>query len=255
MSIANVAINNTFYEWMSRTDQVIVEVNKMIEGQYITTGNITISYSGTGPALNVLGGLTRTLVLEVGPGSAAYPSITQYGSGNSNCGIYFPAANTVGLSTSGTLRWTLDSSGNVGINVSSPTSKLHVAGTANVTGAATIGGNVAIKKASANYELEVLGDIYASGNFITESDARVKENVSPITNALDIINQMQGVEFIKKDTKAAGIGFIAQDVQKVLPQIVIGKETLGINYPSVVAVLVEAIKELADEISILKNRK
>jgi len=67
------------------------------------------------------------LANEVPAGSASAPAI--YPTGDSNTGIFFPAADTVGVSTAGAERLRVDSAGNVGIGTSSPTNLLAVSGT------------------------------------------------------------------------------------------------------------------------------
>ena len=70
--------------------------------------------------------------------------------------------------------------------------------------------------------LTVIGDVVAFG---TPSDISFKENIKPIENALDKVEKLQGVTFDWKESDSIldikqDIGFIAQDVQKVLPELV-----------------------------------
>jgi hypothetical protein len=96
---------------------------------------------------------------------------------------------------------------------------------------------------------------------LPSSDKNLKTNITPIENALDKVLSLEGVEFdfisgvncgyLKKHQ----IGLIAQDVKKVIPEVV-GKNndgTLGVSYQHLVAVLIEAIKEQQQEIEELKK--
>jgi hypothetical protein len=97
------------------------------------------------------------------------------------------------------------------------------------------------------------GDIVADGNVTAYSDARLKENVRTIDGALDKVSQMRGVYF-DKDGKA-GTGVIAQEIEKVLPEVVLDGEYKSVAYGNLVGVLIEAIKELKKEIDELKSYK
>lgn len=92
----------------------------------------------------------------------------------------------------------------------------------------------------------------ASGNVVnTASDISLKKNIEPITNALEKVLNLKGVYFEWKDGCAGGesrkIGFIAQDVEKIVPELVHehndGVKT--VHYKDITALLVEAIKELS----------
>jgi len=88
----------------------------------------------------------------------------------------------------------------------------------------------------------------------TFSDRRWKTNIKPIDNALDKLNQINGVYFNWKNTGKRSIGFIAQDVQKVLPEIV-NKDSngyLSLDYSKVTALLVNAVKE--QEHNVVQNK-
>ena len=92
---------------------------------------------------------------------------------------------------------------------------------------------------------------------ITEtSDERLKTDIVPLTNALDIVQQLNGKAFVK-DGKAS-IGLIAQQVQEVLPQVVVTAsdemQTLSVQYGNIVAVLIEAVKEQQKQIEELKAK-
>lgn len=107
-------------------------------------------------------------------------------------------------------------------------------------------------------DLTVKGDVIAYGS---PSDKKYKENIKPIENALDKAMQLQGVTFDWKDSDSIldikeDIGFIAQDVQEVLPELVrdSGKGNLSLRYQGITPILLEAIKELKAEIEELKKQ-
>ncbi len=95
--------------------------------------------------------------------------------------------------------------------------------------------------------------VYADA-FIYNSDRAFKENIKPIENALDTALSLNGVTYnLKKDGRAS-IGFIAQEVEAILPELVDGEEgAKGVNYGQVVAVLTEAMKEQQEQINLLRQ--
>ena len=94
--------------------------------------------------------------------------------------------------------------------------------------------------------LKVNGKMYAT-KFITSSDGRLKTDIRPLNNALGMVLSLQGKQYrlIDEAVNQTDIGLIAQDVEKVLPQIVSQSEDgyKAIAYQSLTAVLIEAIKE------------
>jgi collagen type VII alpha len=97
------------------------------------------------------------------------------------------------------------------------------------------------------------GTATASGDLIAYSDARVKTNIKSINNSLEKVLKLNGVTYnrIDSEDKSTKIGFIAQDVEKVVPEVVTydGKiDRYGISYGNVAALLVEAIKEQQTQI-------
>ena len=105
--------------------------------------------------------------------------------------------------------------------------------------------------------LIAVGNITAGGDVITNSDERLKSNIRPIENALDIVCSLNG-KIYTKDGKDDQIGLIAQDVAKVLPQMVHTAqdemETKSVNYQNMVALLIESVKELRAEVAELKGK-
>ena len=112
------------------------------------------------------------------------------------------------------------------------------------------------------------GDFHANGNVIaystTISDERLKENVEQVTGALDMLDQVRGVTFDRKDTGKKSAGVIAQELEKVMPYAIYetalplktGSEDdvyKLVEYDALHAVLIEAIKELRAEVETLKN--
>jgi len=99
------------------------------------------------------------------------------------------------------------------------------------------------------------GDFTAAGNVNSASDERLKENIETIPNALDKVLALRGVEFNKIETpEKRDIGLIAQEVEKILPEVV-SEDSEGlksISYANLVGLLIEAIKEQQEQIQKLK---
>jgi len=72
-----------------------------------------------------------------------------------------------------------------------------------------------------------------------------KDNVRTYENALDTVNRLRGVSFDWKDSGKPSVGLIAEEVAKVVPEVVAYNDgsATGVNYASLVGVLVEAVKE------------
>ena len=99
--------------------------------------------------------------------------------------------------------------------------------------------------------------VVASGNITAFSDARLKDNITKIPDALNKLNRLKGVTFTRKDLASDKqyAGLIAQDVQKVLPEAVATTEgdIIAVDYNGVIGLLVEAIKELNNRIDKLER--
>jgi microcompartment protein CcmK/EutM len=87
------------------------------------------------------------------------------------------------------------------------------------------------------------GNVYA--NSFVPSSIAYKDNVRTYENALDTVNKLRGVRFDWKDSGKPSVGLIAEEVEKVVPEVVAHDEgnATGVNYASLVGVLVEAVKE------------
>jgi hypothetical protein len=100
--------------------------------------------------------------------------------------------------------------------------------------------------------VRVLYNLSVAGTITESSSIALKENISPITNALDSIAKLVGVTYDRKDGSAKNrAGLIKEEVEKVIPNIV---NDDGIQYTNLIAYLVESIKELKFEIDTLKGK-
>lgn len=112
----------------------------------------------------------------------------------------------------------------------------------------TDGTNIAVYNGSAN------GSITAS-DFLYSSDARLKDNVAPLSESLTKIEALQGVSFDWKQGGEANIGFIAQEVENIIPELVVTDSETGlkaVKYGNMVALLVEAVKAQQVQIEALQ---
>jgi hypothetical protein len=150
--------------------------------------------------------------------------------------LYF--ATTDAYASGAKTRMMIDHAGNVGINTTSPAERLHVVGNIAATGTIT-----------ASY-----------------SDARLKNIIKPITNAVESLKYIDTIYYtpndlakslLKDDSDKINIGVTTQSVERVYPELVLpsalDKEYKTVQYERLVPVLIAAIKELHAEIEILKS--
>jgi hypothetical protein len=91
--------------------------------------------------------------------------------------------------------------------------------------------------------------------FNSLSDISSKQNIQTIENSLEKVLQLRGVSFEWIDNKNKSIGVIAQEVEKILPEVVSENENRikSVSYDSIIALLIEAIKEQQKQIDELKH--
>lgn len=125
-------------------------------------------------------------------------------------------------------------------------------------------GYVGVGKINPGYPLDVTGDINltssvrisgtqicTSAGCTSSSDRRLKENIEPLSDSLKSILNLRGVRYTYRDTKKFGnknhVGVIAQEVEKIYPEVVINDPQTGfksVAYQNLVAPLIEAVKDL-----------
>ena len=127
------------------------------------------------------------------------------------------------------------------------------------------GGNVGIGTTGPGEKLHVSGNILATGNITAYSDIRFKKNIKTITSPLEKVCAMRGVEYTRIETGEKEIGVIAQEVEKIVPELVSIVNTKSdintdsfedvrtMKYGNTVGLLIEAIKEQQKTIDDLKK--
>jgi len=117
--------------------------------------------------------------------------------------------------------------------------------------------------------ISAAGNLTMNGNITAYSDIRLKTNIKTIQNALGIVSRMRGVYFDWIESGNQSIGLIAQEVQEVIPELVLenvvktppsfpGEETsektiLSVDYGKITSILIEAIKEQQKQIEELRE--
>lgn len=125
----------------------------------------------------------------------------------------------------------------------------YFTGFSSFVGIVSVAGDLLINGRSLEAEL-------AAGKALPySSDIRLKENINNITEPIKKVTELRGVTFDFKESGKPQIGFIAQEVEKVIPEIVEERPDgyKGVHYGNLVALLTEAVKEQQKQINELKE--
>jgi hypothetical protein len=143
--------------------------------------------------------------------------------------------------------------------LTSRTSSFATTGSGTFSGSITISGSLGVGTAAPT----TVGLIRATNDIIAfySSDERLKTNKQIISNPLEKLNQINGYEFdwIPKsgihENEGHDIGVIAQEIEKILPDIVTTRDNgyKAVKYEKIVALLIEAVKDLQNQVNKLKN--
>ena len=122
----------------------------------------------------------------------------------------------------------------------------------------TFRGSVSATSFSTPSGLSISGDLNVSGivtaaDFNSTSDENLKYDIRKVKNSISLLNEINGIMFKWKSNNKSSIGVIAQEVEKVFPELISNGEVKSVNYNGLIGVLIEAVKEHSIQINILKT--
>ena len=234
-----------------------------------SSGNVGIGT--TSPSTNTLqfGSAGDTIGVDLSSGGTTrIAEIEFYNGSDGSMKFKTDNASTGGIEfwTEGSQRMEVQRDGNIGIGTSSPANLFTVNSTSS--------NQVSIQyDASTRLRISVAGsgattfttDNSAACGFtgdviaFASSDEKLKDNLKPIENSLDKVFKLSGYEFDWNDKQETyqghDVGVIAQEVEKVLPEVVTTRDNgyKAVKYEKIVPLLIEAIKEQQKQIEELKN--
>jgi hypothetical protein len=198
------------------------------------SGNLGVGTTSPAYPLDVVGASSGGWTLNMRGRSADNIGYMRFSSNNgaiTYAAIGTPAANTLAIEVNGSERARINSSGNFLIN--NPASNYGTLTVSSACNTVKTGFAVANTDAGAgtfvgfiNSAGNVAGSITQTGtttvNYGTSSDYRLKDNSQPMTGALAKVAQLKPVTYTWKNDGLAGEGFIAHELQEVVPQCVVG---------------------------------
>ena len=270
----NTGTSNSIQFYTNGFTQAKSAAKMVIDG---ATGNVGIGTSSPDAASKITSVATATQVgfASYNAGTAGYPAFGFVGQVTSNggrgAGMYLPADGTLAWSTAGSERMRIDSSGNLLVGTTSQigSGRVNVLATSATNGIIcqqVNNGNTVFSgfnaAGSTTFYVVGGGQIYSTSTSIAAiSDQSQKENVVDIPYGLTTIQQLRPVKFDFKKGCASEekdlLGFIAQEVENVIPELVkpFGEDgLLGLKMGDMLPVLVKAIQELNATITDLQAK-
>jgi len=230
------------------------------------TNNIQVVYRASVQTSSVSAGIS----LNLANSSETAPSINFVSS--KNTGLYCSSTGAIGLTLNGVTKVLLDQDSNFYVNTK-------------VVPSTTNTGYAVLRAASGTYVYNatsssisyphisfinpngIVGSITTNGSatsYLTSSDYRLKKNISPMKDALSTVKKLNPVTYKWKTDNTSSQGFIAHELQAVVPECVIGKKDQvddngnpvyqGIDTSFLIATLTKSIQELSDKVDSLESK-
>lgn len=283
------AVYNLFVGWQSGKLNTKGQFNTFLApgaGAANTTGSYNV-YIGSDAGANINGNLNTFVGFNAGKASTTSISSTFIGnkagevnttaSYNTFLGERAGQASTTGeentfvgrtsglTNTTGHQNTILGSTADVGLNNLTNATAIGygaVVGASNALVLGKTGTSVGIGTPTPSFLLDVNGSLRCF-SFTNSSDIRWKKDITPINNSLNKVLALKGVEYSWRKDQLKNtnvddrrqIGFIAQDVEKVIPELVSTDKDgfKSVQYANITAVLVEAVKEQQTQIETLRK--
>ena len=248
-----------------------IKLNTASGGGVILTGantatDKTITVPAVDGTMNMSGAAN-----EVPAGSASAPAI--YPTGDTNTGIFFPAADTMAFAEGGVESARIDSSGNFLVNRTTGLGAARFVVEQDTTTANPMTVSNPRSTAATDYAIlfyrngSIVGSVQTSlsaTSYVTSSDYRLKENVQPMTGALAKVEALKPCTYTWKESGENSQGFIAHELAEVVPECVTGEKDAvdedgnikpqGIDTSFLVATIVAAMKEQQQMIETLQAK-
>jgi len=193
----------------------------------LTTGTLNLGATGVGAKTVNIGTSTGTTVVwgsTIRLPNAGTPAIGKY----------------LQSDASGNATWQTVVAGATIFDDTTTNSNVYYPGMANTTSGAWTAATVSSTKLYFNPSTGTLN----STNFNSLSDINYKEEITQIENAVSTVLKLNGVNFKWKENGKKSYGVIAQELEKILPELVSGDVVKTVNYSGIIAFLINAIKEL-----------
>lgn len=226
---------------------------------YLTSGG---SYNGSAArtvSVNASTSGVNNVVARDGSGNFSAGTISASLSGNSTTSTRLATARDInGVAFDGSADITITASTTAALSLgtylsynSGSTFNGSTARTINLNASTSGTSNVVARDASGNFSAGTITCV----DLNSTSDINLKENIRPFENALGTINEINGVHFNWKNNSKKSVGVIAQEIEKVLPELVSDAEGFkSVNYNGLVGVLIQAIKDLSSEVEELRKK-
>lgn len=244
MAINQLSTANTFEQWLIATQSLIAFANSITDAsggtftsntaEYVITGNLTVGNTVTCVTMN-----TDVIIFNDG---TRLDSNVQIVNAYAHSNAAFNKANAANVLAQQAYDYA---------NTISLTGE--IVGD-NVTVLYTVTGNNIVANTTVTTNT-LTANLITATDVNTTSDVSLKDNIERIVNPLNVLEQITGYSFNWKSDGSKAYGFTAQDLEKILPDIVKTRDDgiKGINYLNLIAFLVEAVKEMKKEINELKN--
>jgi hypothetical protein len=219
-------------------------------GVVTVAGTLAVGSGGTGLTAGTSGGIPYFSSTSAISSSAA---LTQYGvlyGGGAGGAPVSTAAGTTGqvltATTGGAPTWAAAAGATITGTTTAGT--YYVVGTTSTSGSLTTASISNTNAVSYNASTGALTAV----SMVSSSDERLKSNIQTLTNAVQTVESLRGVSYLRNDRPE--IGVVAQEVEKILPMLV-HEDPEGyksVAYGNMVGLLIEAVKELSAEVKVLK---